>query len=150
VALAPATKVHVALLKVRIANSIPTRTSLALCSLGLRLPGNCHLRQVYPPRAAPDLATFGELFRVRFELQKKIPGALTQSTTAIDLTAQHFERKCDVFHQRLVKVFYVEPAEVCEEREEREINRIQYELTVLVDVATDQQCDDSPRVPTEH
>src|SRR5215469_14256523 len=33
---------------------------------------------------------------------------------------------------------------VCEEREEREINRIQYELTVLVDVATDQQCDDRP------
>ena len=33
---------------------------------------------------------------------------------------------------------------VCEERVEREINRIEYELTVDVDVATDQQRDDSP------
>lgn len=94
-ALAPATKVHVAFLKLRVANSIPTRTSLAVCSLVPRLPGNCHLRQVYlpmQPRTIFDHATFVALFLGSFELQIKGRGLLTQSTTTADLTAQHFER----------------------------------------------------------
>ena len=101
VALAPATKVHVAFLKLRVANSIPTRTSLAVCSLVLRLPGNCHLRQVYlpmQPRTIFDLPTFVALFRGSFELQIKGRGLLTQSTTTADLTAQ-LER----FHQASMK-----------------------------------------------